>query len=366
MGDTLLKSIRADEPKAPERPHPARYPVSPGPQTPLPRVEPEEAPPSLLPAQERAWAASRQRILGNQATAEMLSQQRQGGVGAAAHFGGGSSSKIRMTRGAPDLSPAEIADASFNRALAPKSKTPVSAPTTAATGAEGVISNEHVRIRRPNRHSPVVAVSDSEYIARYREDAEAGAARAEGGLPKAFLSVRDDIPALNITTPDRATLDTNVRVSIRPGNKGGGEVWLEEAELSWTLITAGYINMARTDESMLRSYDAHERGHRTINEALMDRLARLLCDELERALPTAARPLRIGGAAWEQRGVEQIGKKIQQILARYRDQWRSLSEEADGAWDTQEKASLSRLYNEHIQKSRQRGPGNAAPGNDGP
>jgi len=72
MSSTSPKSPRNDEPKAPERRPPTRDAAAPGVEDPFRRIAPREAPPPLLPAQERAWAAALQRAHGNSMATELL------------------------------------------------------------------------------------------------------------------------------------------------------------------------------------------------------------------------------------------------------------------------------------------------------
>jgi len=80
MCNTTLKRPQTAEPPVPARrpslPTVAGHIV----QRALQRLEPREALPPLLPAQERAWAASLQRTRGNQATAELLGRADQEGA----------------------------------------------------------------------------------------------------------------------------------------------------------------------------------------------------------------------------------------------------------------------------------------------
>jgi Domain of unknown function (DUF4157) len=77
MGDSQLKKPRAQALSAPAHRPPTQDAVSVRSQQVFPQLESGEALPPLLPAQERAWAASLQRAHGNQATAEMLDGERK-------------------------------------------------------------------------------------------------------------------------------------------------------------------------------------------------------------------------------------------------------------------------------------------------
>ncbi|HSQ23354.1 MAG TPA: DUF4157 domain-containing protein [Pyrinomonadaceae bacterium] len=174
------------------------------------------------------------------------------------------------------------------------------------------------------------------------EFAKCPTARTEAGLPKAFLCATNEIAFPQLATDNAATTDTNVRVGMKEG-KGGGSVWVTSASLPWTLNTAGFLDIEAIDSKMLKSYETHEKGHRTIAVQIRGHLSKLMQAELESALPTEQKPLTKSGKDFAQQGVNALVDQISKVRTRYMKWFDELSATADSGWDTQEKASLSKI-----------------------
>ncbi|HSB10225.1 MAG TPA: DUF4157 domain-containing protein [Blastocatellia bacterium] len=196
-----------------------------------------------------------------------------------------------------------------------------------------------VEIPAAGKDEPVKGVTSSEYAS---ESKKCATPKSEAGLPKAFLCTTQEITPPNVAPDDAATFDTNVRVSFKKG-KGGGSIWVVSASLPWVLNTAGFLDTSAIDTQMLKPYDTHEQGHRTIAHQVRDRLSKLIQVELEGALPTEKSPLKKSGKTWDQDGVDSIIKQISDIRDRYMKWFDELTAAADSAWDAQEKATLNKI-----------------------
>ena len=125
--------------------------------------------------------------------------------------------------------------------------------------------------------------------------------------------------------------------------RGGGSVWVTSARLPWALNTAAFLDIEAIDSKMLKSYEAHEKGHRTIAVQIRDRLSKLMQAELESALPTETKPLTKSGTNFAQQGVTALVDQISKVRTRYMKWIDELTAAADAGWDTQEKAALSKI-----------------------
>jgi hypothetical protein len=212
--------------------------------------------------------------------------------------------------------------------------------------AEAAVEKKGTKITRveipaAGTDEAVKAVTTSEFEAAARK---CGRAKTEAGLPKALLCTQQEITTPNVAPDDAATFDTNVRVAFKQDNDGGGgSIWVVSASLPWVLNTAGFLNISDIDVAMLKPYEVHEKGHRTIAHEIRDRLSKLLLVELEGALPTEKSPIKKSGKTWGQLGVDAIIKKISDIQTRYQNWFDELTDAADAAWDAQEKPTLTKI-----------------------
>ena len=256
-------------------------------------------------------------------------------------------SHVAATPSAPSLQKKDLTAEEFaEKALTagPKGKTEKTQFEAAGAKAAAIdkAGTKITRVEVPAKvtEAGAKAVTTSEFEAEAKKCATT---RAEGGLPKAFLCVTNEPEASNIRPDDDAKMDTNVRVSFKSGKTNEGSIWVVSASLAWPLNTAGFLDISVIDPSMLSAYQAHEKGHSTIARKIHERLARLMQVELEGALPTDKKPIIKSGKTWGQDGVDEIAKKIEAIQKRYKDWFDELSTAADAGWDTQEKATLSKI-----------------------
>ncbi|HEX8267918.1 MAG TPA: DUF4157 domain-containing protein [Pyrinomonadaceae bacterium] len=218
------------------------------------------------------------------------------------------------------------------------------------------LSLPRVAVTAEVKHEGVKPLSSSAYTAAFNKCS--GKARAEAGLPQAFLCAKQNITPPDVTSDDMATVNTNVRLGFKK-NKGGGLVWVTSASLPWVLSTAGYLNIDVVDTKMLKPYENHEKGHRAIAVKIHDRLTKLIQVELEGALPTEKKPLSKSGQNWGEAGIEAIISQISKIQERYMKWLDELADAADAAWDVQEKETLSKIA--AAQKAKAPKPGSSVP-----
>jgi hypothetical protein len=161
--------------------------------------------------------------------------------------------------------------------------------------AEAAVEKKGTKITRveipaAGKDEAVKAVTTPEFEAAA---SKCGKAKTEAGLPKALLCTHQEITTPNVAPDDAAKLDTNVRVGFKQNDDGGGgSIWVVSASLPWVLNTAGFLNISDIDVAMLKPYEVHEKGHRTIAHEIRDRLSKLLLVELEGALPTEKSPIK--------------------------------------------------------------------------
>ena len=197
------------------------------------------------------------------------------------------------------------------------------------------------RVEIPTSHkdSGVRALSSSDYQTEFRKCATA---RAEAGLPKAFLCTTEAIAPPNVAAEDEATFDTNVRVVFN-GSGTSGKAHVSSISLPWDMQTAGFLDIDAIDSKMLTPYKEHEKGHRVIAVDVRDRLAKMLQADLEKALPTEKAPVSKTGDDWGQKAVDGIVAKIDTLTQRYETWFAELADQADSAWDKQEAKTLSAI-----------------------
>jgi len=213
---------------------------------------------------------------------------------------------------------------------------------TAATTRQAAIEKKGTPITRvdvpiPDKDSGVRGLSASDYQAEYRK---CKSARAEAGVPKAFLCTTESIAAPNVAPESEATFDTNVRVVFN-GGATSGKAHVSSASLPWDIKTAGFMDIDAIDTKMLTPYKDHEKGHRVIAVDVRNRLAKMFQADLDKALPTEKAPISKAGGDWGQQAVNQIISKIDALTTQYETWFAELADQADSAWDTQEKKTLS-------------------------
>jgi hypothetical protein len=263
-------------------------------------------------------------------------------AGGAAHVGLGAAPGVAQRQPAGrtgDPTPQELSEAALKRGPSKAAKTEFEQAAKDAQRLEKSSAPRRVDIPAPTKHHGVKPLSDAQFV---KEATRHHAARAEGGLPEAFIGVDSEIATPVAAMEGSQTIDTNVTVG-GTAEKSGGKVWVTSASLPWTLTTQAFLNVDRIDPKMLKPTDEHERGHRAIADRLHDRLATLLGAELETALPTAAKPRAVKGKDWESAGITAIVSQIERITNRYLDWFEELSTSADQAWDRQEQKALSRI-----------------------
>lgn len=197
-----------------------------------------------------------------------------------------------------------------------------------------------IQVSLSKNHDAVREVSSAEFEKEFKKCPNA---QQENLLPEAFLCTQSGVSPWTTLMDDDAKVDTNIHVQTKPGGRGGGEVWVRSAILVWSLKTAGFLDIARIDPSMLGPYRDHERGHREIEDQIATRLAKLAEADLRRLLPQEKTPLKESGKDWVQVGIDVIDKRVREVKDRYLRWADELASKANAAWDSQEARTLSRI-----------------------
>lgn len=221
-------------------------------------------------------------------------------------------------------------------------------PTTAKTAYTTSVAQQaaiekkgtpstRVEVATPDKDSGVRGLSASDYQAEFKK---CKSARAEALVPKAFLCTTQSIAAPDVASESEATFNTNVRVVFN-GSGTSGKAHVSSASLPWDIKTAGFMDIDAIDTKMLTSYRDHEKGHRVIAVDIRNRLAKMFQADLDKALPTEKAPISKTGGDWGQKAVDTIIAKIGALTTQYETWYAELANQADSAWDTQEKQTLS-------------------------
>jgi len=277
----------------------------------------------LPPSAELAGQFELQHAVGNRATANILGSIHSSGHKSWAPEG----EKV-------EKKPEQIATEEAERG--PKQK-PKTWDADLKQAAEQASEAQSIQVKPVNERQGVRLVSKTKY-----DEVAASATNfhQEAGVPRAFLDSSNAIGPIQISTDSGVN---TVLMQTRATGKNGGEVWVQGAMIPWTVKTAGYMDESRIDTAMIADYKRHEEGHATIAEQIRDQLAPLMQTELNQALPTAERPLRVTGKGWVKRGGDEIYEKVNRAVKRYERLWDELTERADDAWNQQERQTLSRI-----------------------
>lgn len=196
-----------------------------------------------------------------------------------------------------------------------------------------------IQVSLSKTHAAVREVSSAEFEKEFKA---CPTAHQESGLPEAFLCAESSISPW-VTRMEDDPKPADVRVQTKPGARSGGEVWVSSANLGWSLKTAGFLDTARIDASMLGPYRNHEVGHREIEDGIASRLAILAEADLRRSLPQEKTPLKESGGNWVQKGMNAIDKTIGEVKDRYLRWTQELASRANDAWDSQEATTLAKI-----------------------
>lgn len=215
--------------------------------------------------------------------------------------------------------------------------------------------SQRVTVDTPFKYRGLKLVEGEEFQKAFQKAVNAGRARPEARLPEAFLAVESNISPPFVEHQSERTMKSNVVVDTKE-TKGGGQMWVSEASLTWTVVTGAFLDISRIDPRMLTPTRSHEQGHKTIAERILADLSKRLKAELEQSLPTEQNPLKKAGKSWFQDGLDAVIRQIERLNDRYLDWWDELAEKADSAWDAQEAKTLSSIAAARIQGHRQTAP----------
>src|SRR5262245_4986435 len=150
-----------------------------------------------------------------------------------------------------DPTPEEIAATALKTGLKDRTEQATFTKQVRATEKVEKAGTKITRVEIPLEGKDEIAremTSTSAYEAEFRK---CPSARAEDGLPKAFLCTTQSLTPANVRPDDDATLDTNVRVAFKEDKGGGsGSTWVVSASLPWVLNTAAFLDTSVIDVSM--------------------------------------------------------------------------------------------------------------------
>jgi hypothetical protein len=276
------------------------------------------------------------RVVGNRVASQVYTAR----TGQGGHASQGISSLVQRSpngNGAQKkLTPAELVEKLLKRGPG-KQKRDWQRSTRKLEGSKSL--SQRINIDAQSKYLGLKLVNGDQYR---KEFEKAGNARPEAGLPEAFLDVDTSITPPEAATASARTIDTNVLLDTR-AKSDGGEIWVTEANLTWIVQTAAFLNISEIDPAMLSPTERHEKGHQEISERTQADLAQRLKSELDQDLPSAQQTLKISGKGWAQKGVNEIIRMIEKAIARYLAWWNEMTQKADAAWDAQEKKTLSRI-----------------------